>query len=114
MRWRLRIVLLEWPARPIASWLHAEEDDAPPIGEKRARLPARLTRHFKVQISQPAAVGVYQRCPALGSEEEASRGGGFAARDVRMATRHCRHSGGQRRKCDKLSPVQVNNYFVRI
>src|SRR5437867_13440075 len=106
MRGRLRVILLERPPGPVATRLHAEEDDPPPIRKKWSWLPRRLIRHLEIKIAQPRAVGVHQPRLSLRSEKEAGRRRcPFAMRHIRMTTRHPHRPGTQRHQRYKLPPI---------
>ena len=61
----LGIGLLKRLAGTVPPRLHAQEQDSMPIGEERAWLPGNLVRDIEFQVTEAAAVGVYQRGLAL-------------------------------------------------
>src|SRR5207244_12256660 len=69
----LGIIPFEWPARTVASRLHAEEQHPVTIGEKVGGLPGGLIGNIKLAKAKACAVGVDQRGSTLRDEKEACR-----------------------------------------
>jgi len=73
VRWGLGVVLIERPAGTIASRFHAQKENSPTVREEVRWLPRNLIGRIQAEVTQPAAVGVYQCGTALRDKENPVR-----------------------------------------